>query len=428
MLGHLSIKHFLVELVIAFFPAILLSFFFGNLFLWLFIATLLLLLWHYRQVYRLSHWIWVEHNFYPPEGKGVWLPVLHGLLRMRLERRKERNRLLDFLRYFRKGAEAMPDATILCDKDGRLNWCNRQAEQMLKLRWPQDEKQSIFNLIRTPEILEYFKRGDFTQPFLLKQDNRELECRFYYPYIENNLLVIARDVTDREVAERTRQMFFANVNHELRVPLTVLKGYVEMLNSALSPEDLSGFEGKALSRMDEQIERLHALVIQLMALTRLETAPKADKFATVDLSDAVNALVTDYCNNHPDKAKNITLDVANNITVLGNSDQLKQVLNNLFYNAIEHNPENTPIKLTLKDKGLTILFSISDEGKGIPAIHLYKLTERFYRVESSRNRERSGGSGLGLAIVKHALVNHDSKLDITSEIGRGSTFSFELKK
>ena len=145
----------------------------------------------------------------------------------------------------------------------RLNWCNPQAEEMLKLRWPQDEKQSIFNLIRTPEILEYFKRGDFSQPFLLKVDSRELECRFYYPYIENNLLVIARDVTDREMAERTRQMFFANVNHELRVPLTVLKGYVEMLSGSLSDDEQHGFEGKALSRMDDQIERLHSLVIQL---------------------------------------------------------------------------------------------------------------------------------------------------------------------
>ena len=222
MLGHLSPKQFLLELFLLYLPAIVLSFFFGSLFLWLFLATLLLLLWHYRQLYRLSRWIWIDHNFYPPEGKSSWLPIFHGLHRMRIEQRKERNRLLDFIRYFRKGAEAMPDATILCDKEGRLNWCNPQAEAMLKLRWPQDERQSIFNLIRTPEILEYFKAGDYSEPFHLKLDQRELECRFYYPYIENNLLIIARDITDREMAERTRQTFFANVNHELRVPLTVI--------------------------------------------------------------------------------------------------------------------------------------------------------------------------------------------------------------
>ena len=428
MLGHLSIKHFILEILIAFIPAIFLSFFFGKIFMWLFIATLLLLLWQYRQLFRLSRWIWVEHSFYPPEGKGTWLPVLHGLLRMRLERRKERNRLLEFIRYFRKGAEAMPDATILCDKDGRLNWCNPQAEEMLKLRWPQDEKQSIFNLIRTPEILEYFKRGDFSQPFLLKVDSRELECRFYYPYIENNLLVIARDVTDREMAERTRQMFFANVNHELRVPLTVLKGYVEMLSGSLSDDEQHGFEGKALSRMDDQIERLHSLVIQLMALTRLETAPKSDKFTRVNLSEIATHLVIDYYSNHPGKDQIVRAHIDANIEYLGNSDQLKQVLNNLFYNAIEHNPENTQVDLSLTQDEEAIYFTVKDRGKGIPAIHLSKLTERFYRVDSSRNRDKSGGSGLGLAIVKHALNNHGSKLQVESIIGEGSTFSFVLKK
>ncbi len=428
MLGHLSIKQFLIELVLAVVPALLLTFIFGHIFVWLFIAALSLLLWHYRQIYRLSHWIWVDHNLFPPEGKGIWLPIFHGLHRMRLENRKERNQLLDFIRYFRKGAEAMPDATILCDKDGRLNWCNPQAEQMLKLRWPQDEKQSIFNLIRTPEILEYFKKGDFSKPFLLKQDQRELECRFYFPYIENNLLVIARDVTDREVAERTRQMFFANVNHELRVPLTVLKGYVEMLEGNLAEEEKNGFTGKALSRMDEQVERLHSLVIQLMALTRLETAPKADKFTFVNLSEIANDLINDYRNNHPENSHLITAEINSDLQIHGNNDQLKQVFNNLFYNAIEHNPENTPVHLTLKNQGNEIYFAVSDQGKGIPEIHLNKLTERFYRVDSSRNRDQSGGSGLGLAIVKHALNNHESQLSVTSKLGEGSTFSFKLAK
>lgn len=428
MLGHLSLKHFFIELLFVLIPALLCTFFLGHLFLWLFIFTLLLLFWHYRQIYRLSRWIWVEHSFYPPEGRGTWLPVLHGLLRMRLERRKERNRLLEFIRYFRKGAEAMPDATILCDKDGRLNWCNPQAERLLKLRWPQDEKQSIFHLIRTPEILAYFKKGAYEKPFLLKRGDRELECRFYYPYIENNLLIIARDVTDREMAERTRQMFFANVNHELRVPLTVLKGYVEMLEENLEAHEKNGFEGKAFARMDEQIDRLQMLAKQLMTLTRLETAPKADHFTAFNLSEIAQGLVHDYHHNHPDSHAFITADIPPHIECFGDSDQLKQVLNNLFYNAIEHNPANTPVHLVIAATPKQILVSVSDQGKGISALHLPKLTERFYRIDSSRNRDQSGGSGLGLAIVKHALHNHGSELVIKSVIDKGTTFSFALPR
>lgn len=432
MLGHLSPKQFLLELFLLYLPAIVLSFFFGSLFLWLFIATLLLLLWHYRQLYRLSRWIWIDHNFYPPEGKSSWLPIFHGLHRMRIEQRKERNRLLDFIRYFRKGAEAMPDATILCDKEGRLNWCNPQAEAMLKLRWPQDERQSIFNLIRTPEIVEYFKAGNYEEPFLLQLDQRELECRFYYPYIENNLLIIARDVTDREVAERTRQTFFANVNHELRVPLTVIKGYVEMLQSNLPESEHESFEAKALDRIEEQAERLHSLVIQLMALTRLETGAKWDRAEIVPLSQLAEEMLNDYYQQHPQSRDYITAEITPNLEVIGSHDQLKQVILNLFYNAIEHNPPQTPIHLLLtkgdnNHNNGEILFQLSDQGKGIPPAHLHKLTERFYRVDSSRNREQSGGSGLGLAIVKHALNNHESQLEISSEVGKGSRFSFRLK-
>lgn len=358
----------------------------------------------------------------------TWLPVMHGLLRMRLERRKERNRLLEFIRYFRKGAAAMPDAIILCDNEGRLNWCNPQAETLLNLRWPQDEKQSIFHLIRTPEILAYFKKGDYQKSFLLKRGSRELECRFYYPYIEDNLLIIARDITDREVAERTRQTFFANVNHELRVPLTVLKGYVEMLEGNLDDSAKNGFEGKAFARMDEQIERLQVLAKQLMTLTRLETAAKETLFERFDLSKIAEALIQDYHLHHAGSEAFITADIAPHIECYGNPEQLKQVLSNLFYNAIEHNPENTPVHLAIKVTKSEIIATISDKGQGIPSLHLPKLTERFYRIDSSRNRDQAGGSGLGLAIVKHALHNHNSELIVQSEIGRGSQFSFKLAR
>lgn len=427
MLGHLSFRRLFAEIVLFLLPALILSLFIGHLFLLLFAATLLLLGWNYYQMRKLSHWLWREHHFYPPEGRGTWLPIFHGLHRMRIEQRRERNRLLDFIRYFRKGAESMPDAIILCDAEGRLNWCNPRAEKMLDFRWPQDEGQSIFNLIRTPEFLQHFKSKDFSQPFLLRQEQRELECRFYFPYIENNLLIIARDMTDREIAERTRQTFFANVNHELRVPLTVIKGYLEMLDGNLSDEEKNSFEGKAFSRMGEQVERLHSLVIQLMTLTRLETNPQMEQFTEVNLSKIAETIQTNIAQKSSTERENIHFTIEPNLMIEGDKEQLEQIMNNLFYNALEHNPPGTPITLSLTAPNTeTVRFAVTDEGKGIAPIHLNKLTERFYRVDSSRNRDLSGGSGLGLAIVKHALNNHHSKLEITSELGKGSTFACEF--
>jgi len=212
----------------------------------------------------------------------------------------------------------------------------------------------------------------------------------------------------------------------------VIKGYVEMLQSNLPESEHESFEAKALDRIEEQAERLHSLVIQLMALTRLETGAKWDRAEIVPLSQLAEEMLNDYYQQHPQSRDYITAEITPNLEVIGSHDQLKQVILNLFYNAIEHNPPQTPIHLLLtkgdnNHNNGEILFQLSDQGKGIPPAHLHKLTERFYRVDSSRNREQSGGSGLGLAIVKHALNNHESQLEISSEVGKGSRFSFRLK-
>lgn len=425
MLGHLSWKRLLSEAFVIFIIAGILGTLFGYLPPTLLGAAILLLLWHFHQMIRLSHWLWRDHHFYPPEGRGSWRPLFHGLHRMRREQRRERKRLADILSYFRKGAEAMPDAVILCDRKGRLNWCNPQAELLLDLHWPKDEGQLLFNLIRHPSFLTYFEEKDFSNPYHLSLDHHTiLECRLYYPYIEDNLLIIVRDVSEREAAERTRQTFFASVNHELRIPLTVMRGYLEML---LEESELTDFERTALLRMEEQGERLQQLVEQLMLLTRLETDKQEGTKEQIDLALLIQKLVDDY-QAVEESPTPITLTLPPSIPIYGDANQLLKVITNLFYNAIEHNPPNTPITISATESEAGYTISFKDRGQGIPKEHLDKLTERFYRVDSSRNRAESGGSGLGLAIVKHALNNHQSRLIIESTPNKGSTFSFTLPK
>ena len=179
--------------------------------------------------------------------------------------------------------------------------------------------------------------------------------------------------------------------------------------------------------MGEQVDRLHSLVIQLMTLTRLETNPQTEEFKGVDLSEIAKKIAANIEEKPLAEREGIQFEIEPHLQTHGNRDQLEQVMSNLFYNALEHNPPKTPIKLSLKrNRDGKIRFAVEDSGKGIAPVHLHKLTERFYRVDSSRTREESGGSGLGLAIVKHALNNHHSKLEIESELGKGSIFSFTL--
>lgn len=424
MLRSLTLKRILLEIGGVLLVSALIGWVSGAFFFVLFLGMLGLALWHYLQLRKLSHWLWEENRLFPPDGRGTWLPIFHGLHRMRKKQREERNRLAERVSYLRRGAEAIPDAVMLCDAKGRLEWCNHQAETLLGLRWPQDQEQLLTNLIRYPEFSNYLKLRQFEMPLKLTVDGHlHIEFRFVYPYIEYNLLIIARNITETAKLEQMRQNFFANVNHELRVPLTVIKGYLEML------DDMGGhssFEEKAILHMSSQADRLYALVQQLMKLSKIESATERDKIG-INLSQMGETLIHE-CPHHEEYP--ITSHIVPNLWIEGDLEEIKQVATNLFYNAILHNEVGTPIHLAVEPEGeYEVRFSVTDSGRGIDEAHLAHLTERFYRVSESRKRDakNDGGSGLGLAIVKHALQNHGSELEVESTLGRGSTFSFVMK-
>lgn len=426
MLGHLSWKSVLQELAIVFIPALILAAITGQVLFCLLIATLILLFWHIYCMIKLSRWLWIERRFFPPEGKGSWVNIFYGIHKLRLHQRKQRKYLTTLLNDFRKAAEAIPDAVIICRIDEHVVWCNKQAELLLGLKWPQDKNQLISNIIRLPEFTHYLKERNFENPLILHiASQKVIEFRLLYPYIENDLLILARDITEKHRSEKIRQIFFDNVSHELRIPLTVIQGYLEILNSA--EEDLSPIQKKAYQSMSNQVKRLDSLASQLTTLSKIEGTFNLDMIKKVAVSDLINTIL-DSLVIFSTKKQIIEADIEPDIYVMGDEEQLRSTISNLIYNAVEHNQEGTTIEISwhrLKGVPTNAIFSVKDNGKGIPNEHLTHLTERFYRVDSSRSRQ-SGGTGLGLAIVKHALNNHHSSLEIYSEVGKGSQFQFTL--
>ncbi len=428
MLGHLSWKRLLAELIVVTAIATLLAVFVGHLGYCLFVATLLLLVWHFSQLIRLSYWLWSENRFFPPEGRGSWLPVYYGIYRMRLHQQAQRKRLASLLSYFRRGAESLPDAVLLCEADGHLLWCNRHAQHLLGFKWPEDKGQPVLNLIRLPEFVAYMKNAEYEYPITLAFPAQKfLEFRLIYPYIENNLLIVVRDVTEKHHLEKMRQNFFANVSHELRIPLTVLQGYIELLSQQ---KVLSDIEQKAYASMQAQVTRLNSMVTQLMTLSRIEAAPVLEFNQRVDVAELIASVAEEFQIRNT-KNQTVVLNIDPKLFVLGDKEQLRQVIANLFYNAAEHNEIGCQIEVSWQsepgDNKENAVFSVKDDGAGIAPEHLHHLTERFYRADSSRSRA-SGGSGLGLAIVKHALSNHHTTLQIASTAGEGSCFWFALPK
>ncbi|WP_340610960.1 phosphate regulon sensor histidine kinase PhoR [Xenorhabdus bharatensis] len=423
MLERLSWRKLALGLFIFCLPAVILSFFVGQL-AWLLVITLLMaLVWHGYNLLKLSDWLWLDHSMLPPAGRGGWEPVFYGIYQLQQRNRKRRRELALLIKRFRSGAESLPDALVMMTEEGNIFWCNRLAQHLLGFRWPEDNRQSIFNLLRYPDFSRYMIAGDFTSPLSLELNNGHIVEFQLMPYSESQLLMIARDITQKRRLENSRRDFFANASHELKTPLTVLQGYLEMMQD----QEISGKANqKVVSTMQEQVQRMDCLVSQLLHLSRIEIGPKVDMHHMADVP-AVLALLEQEVQTLAGKQYDIVFNVDKTLHVLGNEEQLRSAMSNLIHNAINHTEKGTRIEVSWLRTIHGAVFKVEDNGAGISPEHLPRLTERFYRVDRARSR-RVGGSGLGLAIVKHALHHYNTHLDITSTVGKGSVFSFLLSQ
>ncbi|EOY5379048.1 phosphate regulon sensor histidine kinase PhoR [Cronobacter dublinensis] len=421
MLERLSWKRLVLELMLCCIPALVLGAIFGYLAWFLLAAVTGLLIWHFWNLLRLSWWLWVDRSMTPPPGSGSWEPLLYGLHQMQLRNKKRRRELGNLIKRFRSGAESLPDAVVLTTEEGVIFWCNGLAQQLLGLRWPDDNGQNVLNLLRYPEFTSYLRGQAFNRPLHLVLNNgRHLEFRVM-PYSEDQLLMVARDVTQMHQLEGARRNFFANVSHELRTPLTVLQGYLEMMHEQVLEGPL---REKALHTMREQTYRMEGLVKQLLTLSKIEAAPAMQLNETIDVPMMLR-VVEREAQTLSQQKHTFTFEVDPQLKVLGNDEQLRSAISNLVYNAVNHTPAGTHITVRWEHVAHGARFSVADTGPGIAAEHIPRLTERFYRVDKARSRQ-TGGSGLGLAIVKHALTHHDARLEIESTPGKGTTFSFLL--
>jgi len=421
VLERLSWKRLVLELVLCCLPAVILGLIFGHLPWFLLAAVTALLAWHFWNLLRLSWWLWVDRSMTPPPGRGSWEPLLYGLHQMQLRNKKRRKELGNLIKRFRSGAESLPDAVVLTTEEGTIFWCNGLAQQLLGLRWPDDNGQNILNLLRYPEFTRYLTDKEFTRPLTLVLNNgRHLEFRVM-SYSEEQWLLVARDVTQMHQLEGARRNFFANVSHELRTPLTVLQGYLEMMQD----QSLEGpLRDKALGTMREQTSRMEGLVKQLLTLSRIEAAPAMALNEKIDVPLMLR-VVEREAQTLSQQKQTLRFEVDPALKVFGNEEQLRSAISNLVYNAVNHTPEGTHITVSWQKAPQGAKFSVADNGPGISAEHIPRLTERFYRVDKARSRQ-TGGSGLGLAIVKHALSHHEARLEIESRPGKGTTFSFVL--
>ncbi|AXT70003.1 phosphate regulon sensor histidine kinase PhoR [Vibrio sp. dhg] len=425
MVERLTWKKLAWELAFFYTPWVIVGWIFGYMPWLLLAATALQLVWHLHNQVRLSSWLWDEKRLTPPSGSGNWESLFNGLYRLQQRQRRKRKELTNLIRRFRNGAESLPDAVVVFRAEGNIVWCNKLAQHLLGFHWPEDSGQPISNLIRTPDFIKYLNKQDFSDPLEMRSPinvERMLELRIV-PYTEGEHLMVVRDVSQLKQLEGMRRNFFANVSHELRTPMTVLQGYLEMTED---PDMIVGpMWTKAHGVMTEQLNRMNALVNQLLTLSKIEAAPMHELEDIVNVPAMLEVLEKEAASLSGDDHHKLKFDVDESLRVFGDDDQLRSAISNLVYNAVKYTPPGANINVRWYQNAQGACLEVEDSGDGIEPQHLHRLTERFYRVDKARSRD-TGGSGLGLAIVKHALSHHDSHLEIQSEIGVGSKFSFVL--
>ena len=375
---------------------------------------------------NLSRWSRQELGATLPHSSGAWEELYAQLYHRGRARQRELAELTDALASFRGAAQALPDGVVTLNAQMQIVWCNPQAEQHLNLRLQKDIGQNLANLLRAPDFLAYLSRGEWDKPVQLRvrhpgqRAERVLSLQLV-AYGDGQKLLLSRDITRFEKLETTRRDFVANVSHELKTPLTVLAGFLETISeSAVTPRQRTEY----MALMREQAERMKHLVDDLLTLSALEatSAPRDDTVDTAAAFRRIEETARQVSNGH----HALRFDIEPGTAILGSEVELTSAFTNLVTNAIRYTPEQGRIDVRWRthDDGSATL-SVADTGIGIPAQHLPRLTERFYRVDRGRSRQ-SGGTGLGLAIVKHVLTRHEGTLQVESEVGKGSTFTAVL--
>lgn len=340
----------------------------------------------------------------------------------------EKNRLDTILR-------GMGEGVMVTDATGVITLVNPAFRTLFDLR-EEVEGKPLIDITRHPSLNDAFKKlvetkNERVEEFTLPLHGGKTVLTHWVPLLESGKLqgvvAVFHDISELKRLEQVRRDFVANVSHELRTPVTVIRGYAEtLLGGALTtdPERAGAF----LEKIHRHAERLASLIGDLLILSELESGETSPELAPVVIAGVAGHV----CALLEEKARGKKISIAMQglgeaLPVLADRGKLEQVMVNLLDNAIKYTPENGSIAISAAEAEGMVSIAVTDSGIGIPPKELSRIFERFYRVDAARSREQ-GGTGLGLAIVKHIVQLHGGSVSVESTPGKGSTFSFTLKK
>jgi two-component system phosphate regulon sensor histidine kinase PhoR len=394
----------------------------GQLLPCLLLGLLVYLGWHLYQLARLPRLLGQDGQG-GPRPSGLWKGVVREIQDLQ-DSNHSRTRDLSYqLDRFRDTVNTLPDAVVILNQSGQVEWSNSAAKNLLDLAWPDSQGRLLTDLAPDPVLGEYLARGDFSMPLVITSpaNRAKILSVFITPlrHEVNRLLVVARDITRQYYLDTARRDFVANVSHELRTPLTVISGLAEQLN--MDEPDLATLP-RSTELILQQARRMSELVSDLLTLSRLEMQQDSASDGRVPVPELLTTIVEEAHALSGAAQHVLQLEIHSPDGLRGNAKELRTAFSNLVFNAIKHTPNQAEVRVQWRVDHAGAHLSVTDTGEGIAARHIPRLTERLYRVDASHSRD-TGGTGLGLAIVKHVLERHEAELEIISRVGGGSTFT-----
>lgn len=379
------------------------------------------LLIHMRYLGMLERWLKDPQARSVPEGGGLWEHAFSSLYQLMRIQSRSQSKLSAAVDRFQSAAQAIPDGVVILGEDDEIQWCNPVAERHLGVDNRADQGRPIKYLLRQTAFTEYLASQNYAEPAVMKSPtlhDTTLSIQLV-PFGDAQKLLLSRDISALERVVQMRRDFVANVSHELRTPLTVVGGFLETLldNDSIDSAERRHFEELML----DQTKRMQNLVQDLLTLSKLESSDNAGTEECIDMRRLLRSLNEDAKSLSAGQ-HTIEFVCEFDVGLVGSEAEIHSALSNLVSNAIRYTPPGGHIKASWGRRGADAVFAVEDDGPGIDAQHLPRLTERFYRVDRSRSRE-TGGTGLGLSIVKHVLTRHQARLEIQSTPGKGSLFT-----
>ncbi|MBY0124053.1 two-component system histidine kinase PnpS [Bacillus sp. S/N-304-OC-R1] len=333
--------------------------------------------------------------------------------------------------------ENMGSGLILIDSRGFISMVNRTYKEIFKINSSEYVNKLYYQVIEHREVISLIEEIFMTEEIVKKQliislGNRRRHFEVYgVPIIGTNdvwkgVLLVFHDITDIKKLEQMRKDFVANVSHELKTPITSIKGFSEtLLDGAMEDkESLEAF----LKIILQESDRLQSLVHDLLDLSKIEQQSFNLSIKQYNISDTLEEVLAILKQKAVEREIHITLEKGNDpILIEADADRLKQIFLNLINNALTYTPSGGRISINLSESKTKVFIKIKDTGIGIDKEEIPRIFERFYRVDKARSRN-SGGTGLGLAIVKHLIEAHKGEISVESKIGEGTIFFIELNK